>query len=239
MNLALMADSSEQEASSSSNQVITTNLSELSTEECNSAINDMSTELYHMRISLKSLTNENTRIKTSNQLLSDRNALLETQFIEFEKMRVECQVAKDDLLIVLKREESIKAQLAKEQETIARWTDSKNVATNIIKAQGVDTFYKESTRKDKKKLDIESLGDDTSTDSEHPLEGNASMDSRHPLMDNTSTEVTCPKKCTSSVSHDRLEKLNKKYDPTSKNFLQGSISKTKAENVNIGYLSNK
>ncbi|KAK1385355.1 hypothetical protein POM88_023090 [Heracleum sosnowskyi] len=239
MNLALMADSSEQEASSSSNQVITINLTDLSTEECNDAINDMSMELYHMRISLKSLTNENTRIKLSNQLLSDRNALLETQFAEFEKMRVECQVAKDDLLIVLKREESIKAQLAKEQETIARWTNSKNVATNIIKSQGVDTFYKESTRKDKKKLDVESLGDDTSTDSKHPLEGNASTDSRHLLLDNTSTEVTCPKRCTSNVSHDRLEKLNKKYGPTSKNFVQGSSSKTKAENVNIGCLSNK
>ncbi|KAK1373969.1 hypothetical protein POM88_030162 [Heracleum sosnowskyi] len=199
VNLALMDDSSEQEASSSSN------LSELSTGECNFAINDMSTKLYHMRISLKSLTNENTRIKTSNQLLSDRNALLETQFVEFEKMRVECQVAKDDLLIAL----------------------------------GVDTFYKESTRKDKKKLDVESLGDDTSTDSEHPLEGNASTDSKHPLMDNTSMEVTCPKKCTSSVSQERLEKLNKKYGPTSKFFVHGSSSKTKAENVNIGHLSNK
>ncbi|KAK1369383.1 hypothetical protein POM88_035475 [Heracleum sosnowskyi] len=222
VNLARMADSSEQEASSSSNQVITTNLSKLSTEECNNVINDMSTELYHMRISLKSLTNENTRIKTSNQLLSDRNALLETQFAEFEKMRVEYQVAKDDLLIVLKKEESIKAQLAKEHETITRWTDSKNVATNIIK-----------------KLDVDSLGDDTSTDSEHPLEGNASTDSKHPLMDNTSTEVTCPKKCTSIVSQERLEKLNKKYGPTSKHFVQGSSSKTKAENVNIGHLSNK
>ncbi|KAK1357212.1 hypothetical protein POM88_050468 [Heracleum sosnowskyi] len=195
-----MDDSSEQEASSSSNQVITTNLSELSTEECNNAINEMSTELYHMCISLKSLTNENTRIKLSNKLLSDRNAHLETQFAEFERMRVDCQVAKDDLLIVLKREEFIKAQLAKEHETIARWTDSKNVATHIIKAQGVDTFYKESTRKDKKKLDIKRLEDDTSTDSEHPLEGNASTDSKHSLLDNTSMEVTCPKKCTSIVT---------------------------------------
>ncbi|KAK1389761.1 hypothetical protein POM88_017939 [Heracleum sosnowskyi] len=239
VNLALMADSSEQEASSSSNQVITTNLSELSTEECNSTINDMSTELYHMRISLKSLTKENTRIKDANQFLSDRNAVLETQFIEFEKMRVECQVAKDDLLTVLKREEILKAQLAKEHETIARWTDSRNVAINIIKAQGVDTFYKKSVRKDKKKLDVENLGDDTSMDNEHPLKGNTSTDSKHPLMGNTSTDVTCPKKCTSSVSQEKLEKLNKKYGPTNKNFVQGECSETKAKDVNIGHLSNK
>ncbi|KAK1366164.1 hypothetical protein POM88_041725 [Heracleum sosnowskyi] len=190
-----MADSSEQEASSSTNQVITTNLSELSTEECNSAINDMSTELYHMRISLISLTKENTRIKDANQFLSDRNVVLETQFIEFEKMR---------------------------------WTDSRNVATDIIKAQGVDTFYKESVGKEKEKLDVENLGDDdTSTDSDHPLIGNSS------------TDEICPKKCTSSISKEKLEKLNKKYGPTSKNFVQGECSKTKTKDVNIGHLSNK
>ncbi|KAK1402487.1 hypothetical protein POM88_002092 [Heracleum sosnowskyi] len=227
VNLALMADSSEQEVSSSSNQVITTNISELSTEECNNAINDMSTELYHMCISLKSLTKENTRIKDSNQFLSDRNVVLETQFIEFEKMRLECQVAKDELLAVLKREEILKAQLAKEQETIARWTDSRNVATNIIKAQGVDTFYKESVGKEKEKLDVENLGDDTSTDSDYPLIGNFS------------TDETCPKKCISSISKEKLEKLNKKYGPTNKTFVQGECSKTKTKDVNIGHLSNK
>ncbi|KAK1369366.1 hypothetical protein POM88_035458 [Heracleum sosnowskyi] len=142
-------------------------------------------------------------------------------------MRLECQVAKDDLLTVLKREEILKAQLAKEHETIARWIDSRNVATNIIKAQGVDTFYKESVGKDKEKLDVENLGDDTSTDSEHPL------------MGNTSTDETCPKKCTSSVSKEKLEKLNKKYGPTNKKFVQGECSKTKAKDVNIGHLSNK
>ncbi|KAK1397049.1 hypothetical protein POM88_006912 [Heracleum sosnowskyi] len=115
---ALMADSNEQEASSSTNQVITTNLTELSKEECNSAIDDI-------------------------------NAVLETQFIEFEKMRMECQIAKDERLAVLKREEILKVQLVKEHEFIVRWNDSRNVATNIIKVQGVDTFYKESMKKEK------------------------------------------------------------------------------------------
>ncbi|KAL8104283.1 hypothetical protein AgCh_028487 [Apium graveolens] len=62
VNLALMANSDENETSSSSNQVITTVLSQLFKDECNEAINDMSTELYHLRFSLKSLTKENMMI---------------------------------------------------------------------------------------------------------------------------------------------------------------------------------
>ena len=45
-----MAKSDVTETSSSSNQVITTNLAHLSKAECNDAINDMSTELYHLRV---------------------------------------------------------------------------------------------------------------------------------------------------------------------------------------------
>ena len=47
----------------------------------------MSTELYHLHVTLKSLTKENIRIKAANDLLTERNALLETQFIDFEKFR--------------------------------------------------------------------------------------------------------------------------------------------------------
>ncbi|KAK1388365.1 hypothetical protein POM88_016543 [Heracleum sosnowskyi] len=129
-----MADSTKQESSSSSNQAITINPTELSKEECNSTINEMSTELYHLRVTLKSLTKEHTRIKDSNPFLSDRNAVLESQFIEFEKMR--------------------------------------NVVTNIIKVQVMETFCKETWNKEKKKLDIvvEDLGAaDASMDSDHPL----------------------------------------------------------------------
>ncbi|KAL8134396.1 hypothetical protein AgCh_009430 [Apium graveolens] len=79
VNLALMANSDENETSSSSNQVITTDLSQLSKHECNEAINDMTNELYHLRVSLKSLAKENTRIKENNLFLSDRNVVLEDQ----------------------------------------------------------------------------------------------------------------------------------------------------------------
>ena len=63
VNLALMANSDENETSSSSNQVITTDLSQLSKIECNEAINDMSNELYHLRVSLKSLAKKTQELK--------------------------------------------------------------------------------------------------------------------------------------------------------------------------------
>ena len=53
--------------------------------------------------------------------MSDRNSLLEAQLVEFEKMKVECQTTKDDLLEVLKREEVLRGQLKMEQKLIAKW----------------------------------------------------------------------------------------------------------------------
>ena len=50
-----MAISEEQEASSAGSQVLTSNLSDLSKEECKSAIDEISNELYNLHISLKPL----------------------------------------------------------------------------------------------------------------------------------------------------------------------------------------
>ena len=72
-----MATSKEQKASSAGSQVLTSNLSDISKEECKSAVDDISNELYNLHVSLKSLTRENARIKNTNDLLLDRNALLE------------------------------------------------------------------------------------------------------------------------------------------------------------------
>lgn len=47
-------------------------------------------------------------------------------------------------------------------------------------------------------------------------------------------------KGSSSISTAKLEKLDKKYGPISKNFVTVECSKTKInENANIGHLSNK
>ena len=63
INLTLMANVEEQEASSTSSHVSSTNISDLSKYECKLAIDDMSNELYNLHIYYKSLTKENARIK--------------------------------------------------------------------------------------------------------------------------------------------------------------------------------
>ena len=49
-----------------------------------------------MRVTLKSLTKENAKIEENNLFLSERNNVLESQFIEFEKLRIECKISKDE-----------------------------------------------------------------------------------------------------------------------------------------------
>ena len=68
----------------------------------------MSNELYNLHISLKSLTKENSRIKGINDLLLERNALLENELFSLEKCKKECQIAKDDIILSLKREEFVR-----------------------------------------------------------------------------------------------------------------------------------
>ena len=64
----------------------------------------MSNELYNLHISLKLLIKENTTIKDTNDLLLKRNALLENELLLLEKCKKECQIAKDELILSLKRE---------------------------------------------------------------------------------------------------------------------------------------
>ncbi|KAK1397672.1 hypothetical protein POM88_007535 [Heracleum sosnowskyi] len=245
VNLALMANNHEQEASSSSNQVTTTNLSELSKEECNSTINDMSNVLYNLRVTLKSLTKENSKIKETNLLLSDRNAMLEAQLIEFEKMRCVSRDAKLELEKVLKREEILKTQLEIEQRLIAKWKDSRNVASNIINVQGMESFCEQSWKKNKEKLGyfVETLESETESTNNngHSLKVDTSTECIIPLTDEPSTDhaisMTKEKK-------EELTRLNNKYGPVTKNFSQGESSKSKkvkkpAERANVGHLSKK
>ena len=102
--MALMVTSEEQEASSVVSQVLTPNLSDLSKQEFKSAVDEISNELYNLHVSLKSLTRENARIKNTNDLLLERNTLLENELLTLEKCKKECQIAKDGLIVSLKRE---------------------------------------------------------------------------------------------------------------------------------------
>ena len=55
----------------------------------------MSNELYHLHVTLKSFIKKNIMIKVANVFLSDRNVVLETQLIEFEKIKLDCQNTKN------------------------------------------------------------------------------------------------------------------------------------------------
>ncbi|KAK1364655.1 hypothetical protein POM88_040216 [Heracleum sosnowskyi] len=245
VNLALMANNHEQEASSSSNQVTITNLSELSKEECDSAVNEMSIVLYNLRVTLKSLTKENSRIKETNLLLSDRNAMLEAQLIEFEKMRCVSRDAKQELEKVLKREEILKTQLEIEQKVIAKWKDSRNVASNIINVQGMESFCKQSWKKNKEKLGYagETLESETEStnNNDHMLKVDMSTECKVSLTDEPSTNQAVS---LTQKKKEELTRLNNKYGHVTKNFVQGESSKSKkvekpVERANVGHLSNK
>ena len=235
VNLALMADSEEIEVSSSSNQVITTDLSHLSKDECNDAINEMSTELYHLRVSLKSLTKENARIKENNVFLSDRNAMLEDQLIELEKIKIKCLSVESELAESVEKVEILSNQLAHEQEVIKAWKTSREVTVQIAKVQGIESFCEDSWKKNKKKLNKDTIVD-ASTDEESTDTGNYPLKpNEHPLKDKAHqlNEATDSEKI-------KLEKLNKKYGSVSKNFVIGETSKAKDERkVNGGHLSVK
>ena len=69
-----MAESDDQEASSSRYHVLTTNLSDLTRDECKITIDEMSNKLYNLYVYLKSLTKENSGLKTSIDTLSERDS---------------------------------------------------------------------------------------------------------------------------------------------------------------------
>ncbi|KAL8093464.1 hypothetical protein AgCh_035369 [Apium graveolens] len=180
VNLALMANSDENETSSSSNQVITTDLSHLSKIECNEAINDISNELYHLRVSLKSLAKENTRIKENNLFLSDRNAVLEGKVIGLEKIKIKCLSVESELEESVKKVEILFKQLEREQDVIKAWKTSRDVSAQIVKVQGIESLCENAWKKNKKEVElIDGLSTDVeSTDDEsYPLK----EEKEHPL----------------------------------------------------------
>lgn len=85
-------ENDDQDASSASNQVITINLSKLSKDEYRNTINDMTSEWYNLHVTLKSLNKKNARIKSFNALLIERNALLETELLELQKAKKDCEL---------------------------------------------------------------------------------------------------------------------------------------------------
>ena len=85
--------------------------------------------------------------------MSERNNVLESQFIDFEKLRIECKIAKEELTESLKKEEILKKQLEREQEVIKAWKSSRDVHAQITKVQGIESFCDAVWKKSKEKLE--------------------------------------------------------------------------------------
>lgn len=215
-----MAIGDDADSSTTSNgQVKTTNTADLTKSECKQIIDDMSNEIYNLRVSLKSLTKENVRIKGTNDLLAKKNGKLETELIQMDKFKKASELAKDELLAVLKREEILKKQLEREQEIIAKWKDSRNVLENMCSTQVLEETCKSARRKNKKLLD----------------ESDLLVDSDHPLIDSQSMDESYPSKNQTAVDENKLKKLDKKYGPINKNFVKESGSSKKIEKEGIGH----
>ena len=179
----------------------------------------MSNEIYNLRVSLKSLTKENVRNKGTNDLLAVRNGKLETELIQLDKFKKSSELAKDELLAVLKREEILKKQLEREQEIIAKWKDTRNILENICSTHVLEESCKNSWKKNKKLLE----------------ESDTLLDSDHPLIDNPSTDESYPSKNQTAVDEEKLKNIDKKYGPINKTFVKESGSSEKIENEGIGH----
>ena len=185
--------------------------------------------MYNLRISLKPLTRENTRIKNTNDLLIERDALLENVLLTLEKCKKECQIAKDKLILSLKREETEKKHLDKELEVISKWTESAKMSEQISNMQGKTNFI------DPASVDIQSVPsestNDSSTDMGYPLTSKRSMDVKYQLMKNKMKQEK------------KLAKLKKKYGHLN-NFVKQKEKvieeeKPYIQQINVGYLSSK
>ncbi|KAL8124326.1 hypothetical protein AgCh_012105 [Apium graveolens] len=150
------------------------------------------------------------------QVISERNNVLDTQFIEFEKLRIKCKIAKDELTESLKKEEILKKHLEREQEVIKAWKSSRDVHAQITKVQGIESFCDAVWKKSKEKLEsnlVEGLLTDVdSTDDENHLSDNQK---NYPSSD----KEPHPSAVIKPVSKAKLAKLNEKYGSVSKNFV--------------------
>ncbi|KAL8114230.1 hypothetical protein AgCh_021184 [Apium graveolens] len=190
-----------------------------------------------MRVTLKSLTKENAELKENNLFLSERNNVLESQFIDFEKLRIDCKTAKDELTESLKKEEILKKQLEREQGVIKAWKSSRDVHAQITKVQGVESFCDAAWKKSKEKLEsnlVERLliDVDSTDDESHPSDNQKD----YPSSD-TNPHLSAISK---PVSKAKLAKLNEKYGSVSKNLVLGESNQVRKEKkVNVGHMSIK
>ena len=119
------------------------------------------------------------------------------QLLTLEKCKKECQIAKDELILSLKREETTKKHLAKELEVIRKWTKSAKVYKQIRNVQ-VKTNFLDPDFVDIQSVPSEST-DDSSTDMGYLSTTKMLMDVKYQLMKNKKKQEK------------KLAKLKKKY----------------------------
>ena len=185
--------------------------------------------MYNLHISLKSLTRENAKIKSTNDLLLERNSLLENELLTLEKCKKECQIAKDELILSLKREEAgLRSIWIKNKKLLANGLKSEKVSEQIRSVQGKTNFL------DPDYVDVQSVASEStnnsSTDMDHPSTSKRSMDVNYQLIKNKTNQEK------------KLVKLKNKYGHIN-NFVKQKEqiveAKTNNQQVNVIYLSIK
>ena len=81
-----------------------------------------------------------------------------------ERLRIECQDSKNELVNSLKREESIRDELTKEHDVIKSWNNSTRVTRSIIENRIRETFLNPSSSQEKKPVKGNQLTDNSETD---------------------------------------------------------------------------
>ena len=104
--------------------------------------------------------------------------MLENELLSLEKCKKELHIAKDELILTIKKEEAVRNLLAREQEVISKWTNSANVSQYIREVQGKTNLF------DHDHIDIQSVNFESTNDS--------LMDKNHPSTYNMSTDENYP-----------------------------------------------
>ena len=251
-----MAETEDQEASSSTSQVLTTNISDLSKDECKITIDEMSNELYNIHVSHKSLTTENSILKGTIESISERNSQLENELVILERLKTENSDSKNEHVRSLKREESLKEELKKEHDVIKSWNNSSRITRYVIENMIKETFLDPKSSKEKKQENPSTdnyLSTDNS-DNEYPLNKKNSTDNNYLLKikkmltakiilkmkekygetENFVKEGTPPKEKNEKVESKDISSSSKKLDKTDDMFKTKEIKKKKNRNGKVG-----
>ena len=211
INLSFMAEIDDQKASSSTSQVLTTNISDLSRDECKIRIDEMSNELYNLRVSFKSLTKEISILKGTIESISERNSWLENELVIMERLKTKNQDSKEELVRSLQREKSLSEELRKEHDVIKSWNNSSRITRAAIENRIKETFLDPKSSKEKKLVEenqsIDNYMSTDNSDNDYPSVKKNSTDDNYVLNNKNPSNKTIQKM---KKSMEELKTLSKK-----------------------------